>query len=100
MDLGITDLRAGASCGCGGGACSCGHGSSAGAEQAFEVVGLSSGADAAAVTEELAALGGVERVVVEPEAGGVATVRVRADRALTRAEVEAAVADAGCALAR
>jgi copper chaperone len=118
LNLGLTDVSAATGgCGCGGGgACACGgHGASAGhahggahAEhaasavrgQTFSVAGMTCSHCVSSVTEELSALDGVEAVTVDLKPGAASTVVVDASRALTGAEVRAAVEDAGYTLAR
>jgi copper chaperone CopZ len=63
--------------------------------QTFDVVGMTCGHCAHAVTEELKALGGVTDVRVDLVAGGTSAVTVEADRELTPAEVTAALDEAG-----
>lgn len=104
-ELRLTDLNAAAAaCGCGAGAC--GHHGAAhrdvrqsSAGQRFAVLGMTCGHCVTSVTEEVGALGGVERVDVELAPGGASTVVVTAERALTRDEIRAAVEDAGYTLA-
>ena len=94
--------------GCGA-SCSCGHHGTAGhtaghtasaPAQRFEVSGMTCAHCVASVTDELSALGGVERVDVDLAPGTASTVTVTADRPLTRDEIRAAVEDAGYSLAR
>jgi copper chaperone len=120
QDLGLTDKNAAATSGCGcggGGACACGgHGESHGHGQAhgaghahgagiaklgqrFEVAGMTCEHCVASVTEELSALDGVQAVAVDLKPGAASTVVVNASRALSGAEVRAAVEDAGYTLA-
>lgn len=61
----------------------------------YRVSGLTCGHCAAAVTEELSALDGVERVAVDLHAGEISTVVVEAGRTLDDTEVDAALAEAG-----
>ena len=63
--------------------------------QNFDVVGLTCGHCASAVTEELSALDGVSDVTVDLVAGGTSAVTVQASRELTPAEVTAALDEAG-----
>jgi copper chaperone len=63
--------------------------------QTFDVVGMTCGHCASAVTEELKALDGVSDVQVDLVAGGTSAVTVEADRELTRAEVTSALDEAG-----
>jgi copper chaperone len=63
--------------------------------QTFDVIGMTCGHCASAVTEELSALDGVTDVQVDLVAGGTSHVAVAADRALTPAEVGAALDEAG-----
>lgn len=111
QDLGLTDKSATATSGCGcggGGACACGgHGAhhahgdehATGAGQRFEVAGMTCEHCVASITEELSALDGVEAVSVDLKPGAASTVVVNASRALSGAEVRAAVEDAGYTLA-
>ncbi|MEO5983245.1 MAG: heavy metal-associated domain-containing protein [Pedococcus sp.] len=63
--------------------------------QTFDVVGMTCGHCASAVTEELQALSGVSEVKVDLVAGGTSAVTVVADRDLTPAEVTSALDEAG-----
>ena len=63
--------------------------------QTFDVVGMTCGHCASAVTEELKALDGVTDVQVDLVAGGTSAVTVEAARELTPAEVGAALDEAG-----
>jgi len=63
--------------------------------QNFDVVGLTCGHCASAVTEELSALAGVSDVTVDLVAGGTSAVTVQSSRELTPAEVAAALDEAG-----
>jgi copper chaperone len=63
--------------------------------QNFDVVGMTCGHCANAVTDELKALDGVTDVQVSLVAGGTSAVAVRAERELTPAEVTAALDEAG-----
>jgi len=63
--------------------------------QNFDVVGLTCGHCASAVTEELSALSGVSGVTVDLVAGGTSAVTVETSRELTPAEVAAALDEAG-----
>jgi len=63
--------------------------------QTFDVVGMTCGHCAHAVTEELKALDGVTDVQVDLVAGGTSAVTVAAARELTPAEVNAALDEAG-----
>ena len=63
--------------------------------QTFDVVGMTCGHCAHAVTEELKALDGVTDVQVDLVAGGTSAVTVAAERELTTAEVNAALDEAG-----
>ena len=120
QDLGLTAKSTAATggCGCGGGgggACACGghgeahsqshghahggHHASTAATQSFDVAGMTCEHCVASVTEELSALDGVESVAVDLKPGTASTVVVGASRALSSAEVRAAVEDAGYTLA-
>ncbi|WP_457254899.1 heavy-metal-associated domain-containing protein [Pedococcus sp. P5_B7] len=63
--------------------------------QNFDVVGLTCGHCASAVTEELSALDGVSGVTVDLVAGGTSAVTVETSRELTPAEVAEALDEAG-----
>ena len=63
--------------------------------QNFDVVGLTCGHCASAVTEELSALAGVSDVTVDLVAGGTSAVTVQSSRELTPAEVAVALDEAG-----
>lgn len=112
QDLGLTAKSATATSGCGcggGGACACGgHGAhhahgddhaAVGTGQRFEVAGMTCEHCVASITEELSALDGVEAVSVDLKPGAASTVVVDASRALSGAEIRAAVEDAGYTLA-
>ena len=61
----------------------------------YAVTGLTCGHCVAAVTEELAGVGGVSGVEVTLEAAGISRVRVTSDRPLSDAAVSAALDEAG-----
>jgi copper chaperone CopZ len=63
--------------------------------QSFQATGLTCGHCVHAVTQEMTALDGVTEVTVDLVNGGASTVRVVAERALTSAEIEAALDEAG-----
>jgi copper chaperone CopZ len=63
--------------------------------QTFDVVGMTCGHCASAVTEELQALDGVTDVQVDLVAGGTSAVTVVAAQELTPAAVAAALDEAG-----
>jgi copper chaperone CopZ len=63
--------------------------------QNFGVAGMTCAHCVHAVTEELQALDGVTTVHVDLHAAGTSTVHVEADRALSAAEVGAALDEAG-----
>jgi copper chaperone len=63
----------------------------------FTVTGVTCGHCQRAVTEEIAAVDGVESVTVD-SASGTVTVTVTADRPVDRADIAAAVDEAGYAL--
>ncbi len=63
--------------------------------QTFDVVGMTCGHCASAVTEELTSLDGVRDVQVDLVAGGTSVVTVEAERELTPAEVTSALDEAG-----
>ena len=63
--------------------------------QTFDVVGMTCGHCASAVTEELSALDGVSGVTVDLVAGGTSAVTVETSRELTPAEVARALDEAG-----
>jgi copper chaperone CopZ len=110
--LGLTDISAAATSGCGcGGACG-GHGGGHGhahaeqhaaapaeAGQRFAVAGMTCSHCVSSVTEELTALDGVEGVAVDLRPGALSTVVVTASRPLGGDEVRAAVEEAGYTLA-
>jgi copper chaperone CopZ len=65
----------------------------------FTVTGVTCGHCQRAVTEEIAAVDGVESVTVDSASGTVTgTVTVTADRPVDRADIAAAVDEAGYAL--
>ena len=63
----------------------------------FTVTGMTCAHCQRAVTEEISGVDGVESVAVDP-ASGTVTVTVTADRPVDRADIAAAVDDAGYAL--
>ena len=107
IDLGLKDISAsGGGCACGGAGCGGhAHGSAHGdhhgtaSGQSFEVAGMTCEHCVMSITEELSALDGVEAVSVDLHPGAASTVVVNASRALSGAEVRAAVEDAGYTLA-
>lgn len=60
-----------------------------------EVSGMTCGHCVSSVSEELEALAGVESVDVDLNAGGISTVTITSDKALSPAEIGEAVAEAG-----
>lgn len=60
-----------------------------------EVSGMTCGHCVSSVSEELEALAGVESVDVALNAGGISTVTITSDKALSAAEIGEAVAEAG-----
>ena len=113
QDLGLKDISASSGGGCACGGAGCGghaHGAAHGdhhaaahggtvAGQSFEVAGMTCEHCVMSITEELSALDGVEAVSVDLHPGAASTVVVNASRALSGAEVRAAVEDAGYTLA-
>lgn len=100
-DLGLTDANAG---------CQCGHDHEHGAVDASassaEVVrthlavdGMTCGHCVSSVTEELGALDGVTSVDVRLKAGGTSQVMVTSDVELDPTVIQAAIVEAGYALA-
>lgn len=71
----------------------------AGVRTSYEVLGMTCGHCAGAVTEELTAVDGVTSVDVELVPGGTSRVHVRSAPPLERPVVAAAVAEAGYELA-
>ncbi|MHB1475729.1 MAG: heavy-metal-associated domain-containing protein [Dermatophilaceae bacterium] len=63
--------------------------------QTFPVTGLTCGHCVGAITSELKALAGVTDVQIDLVAAGTSTLSVTADKALTDAEVAAALDEAG-----
>ncbi len=61
----------------------------------IEVAGMTCGHCVSSVSEELESLAGVESVDVDLNAGGVSTVTITSDKALSPAEIGEAVAEAG-----
>ncbi|WP_411721613.1 heavy-metal-associated domain-containing protein [Mycetocola sp.] len=108
-DLGLTDVNAGGSCGCGhSGGCACGghgagagHSASAGATSIvtqLSVSGMTCAHCVKSVTEELAEIYGVNGVDVKLDPEGVSTVVVLSESPLDKAHVAAAIEEAGYAL--
>ncbi|MUN64859.1 metal transporter [Kocuria sediminis] len=64
----------------------------------YQVEGMTCGHCASSVTEELTTVDGVSEVHIDLVAGGISTVTVTADRALSVEAVRAAVEDAGYTL--
>lgn len=64
-------------------------------EQTFAMTGLTCGHCVAAVSSEVAALPGVTAVTVSLAAGGVSTLHVAADSALSPSQVAGALDEAG-----
>jgi len=60
-----------------------------------EVSGMTCGHCVSSVSEELESLAGVESVDVDLNAGGVSTVTITSEKALSPAEIGEAVAEAG-----
>jgi len=60
-----------------------------------EVSGMTCGHCVSSVSEELEALRGVESVAVDLNAGGISTVTITSDQALSAADIGEAVAEAG-----
>jgi copper chaperone len=100
-DLGLTDANAG---------CQCGHGHGHGAADAttssadvvrthLAVDGMTCGHCVSSVTEELGALDGVTSVDVRLNAGGTSQVMVTSDVEIDPVAIEAAIVEAGYALA-
>lgn len=97
-DLGLTDSAAGCSC------CATASVPStqpAASEVAEEVLvdGMTCSHCVASVTEEIAAIDGVESVSVDLNAGGASRVTIRSAAPVDAARVRAAVEEAGYALA-
>lgn len=100
-DLGLTDANAGCQCGH-----DHGHGAADASTSSSEVVrthlavnGMTCGHCVSSVTEELGAVDGVTAVDVRLNAGGTSQVMVTSDVELDPAVLEAAIAEAGYALA-
>lgn len=68
-------------------------------KQEFQVAGMTCSHCVASVTEELTAIDGVERVSVDLNVGGVSRVTVHSTVPVEIAAVQAAVEEAGYALA-
>ena len=106
-DLGLTDVNATGSCGCGhgGGGCACGGHGASGNAMATDVVtelsvaGMTCAHCVKSVTEELAEIYGVNGVDVTLNPQGVSTVRVLSEAPLDKAHVTAAIEEAGYTLA-
>jgi copper chaperone len=65
---------------------------------AYAVAGMTCGHCVAAVTEEIAKIGGVERIAVDLVAGGDSTVTVISEAPLTEEDVREAIDEAGYTL--
>ena len=63
--------------------------------QSFEVIGMTCGHCAGAVTSELTSLDGVTDVQVDLVAGGTSTVTVTSETPITQSQVSAALDEAG-----
>ena len=86
----------GGGCGCGG--CGCGSAATKGNEMtttSYDVTGMTCGHCASAVTSELKSLDGVSDVSVDLVAGGTSSVTVTSAQPLDRAQVAAALDEAG-----
>ncbi len=59
------------------------------------VSGMTCGHCVSSVTEELEALAGVEKIDVDLNAGGISTVTITSDTALSSSEIGEAIAEAG-----
>ncbi len=110
IDL-ISGVTLSGGCGCGGqstGGCGCGHhhghghaGDSAarestdGAVATFGVRGMTCEHCVASVTEEISEYAGVTGVSVDLQPGGISAVTVTSTEPLDRANIEAAIRDAG-----
>jgi copper chaperone len=109
-DLGLTDVNAGGSCGCGhgGGGCACGGHGAGSAHTAtapgtavvtqLSVSGMTCAHCVKSVTEELAEIYGVNGVDVTLDPDGISTVVVLSEMPLDKAHVAAAIEEAGYAL--
>jgi copper chaperone len=104
-DLGLTDANAACQCGQGHGH-GHGHGATDATASSADVVrthlavsGMTCGHCVSSVTEELGALPGVTSVDVRLNPGGTSQVMVTSDVKLDPAVIEAAIAEAGYALA-
>ncbi|MFJ4038496.1 heavy-metal-associated domain-containing protein [Microbacterium sp. NPDC090007] len=104
IDLGLTASTA-PSGGCGD-SCGCGHAgvptsaTAAPASQELRVEGMTCAHCVRAVTDELNAVEGVEVVDVDLRAGGVTTVRISTNGAVSTEDLAAAVDEAGYTLSR
>jgi copper chaperone CopZ len=105
IDLGLASAPVASSGGCGDG-CGCGHGGVASAPTTqtatseLRVEGMTCAHCVRAVTEELAALDGVEVVGVDLHAGGVSVVRIASAGAASDDDLAAAIDEAGYTLAQ
>lgn len=112
-DLGLTATNSGGGC-CGGGDCACGDNSGAADATTtvsrkfletdlittdLAVTGMTCGHCVSSVTEELSELAGVESVTVQLNVGGASTVTVMSQSSLDPNALQAAVSEAGYALA-
>lgn len=99
-DLGLTDTNGGCSC-CSSVPASAGDSAASSDAVATDylVAGMTCSHCVASVTEEITALDGVERVVVDLNAGGTSRVTVHSSAPLERSSVRSAVEEAGYELA-
>jgi copper chaperone len=109
-DLGLRNVNAGGSCGCGHGSvgCACGGLGASGGHDAtaagtavvtkLSVSGMTGAHCVKNVTEELAEIYGVNGVDVTLDPDGVSTVVVLSEMPLDKAHVAAAIEEAGYAL--
>lgn len=99
IDLGLKDTTAGCACCATSTVPETPVAVTAAATQDILVSGMTCSHCVSSVTEELAGIDGVKNVTVELNAGGVSRVTIHSDSALDAEQVEAAVDEAGYALA-
>lgn len=98
-DLGLTDTGAGCACCATASTSETADAATAAVTSDVLVTGMTCSHCVSSVTEELSAIDGVEGVSVDLNAGGTSRVTIRSSAPIAAAAVEAAVEEAGYALA-